>query len=351
MRTFLHWTLSLLLFFCLADNILWINNFPLAGDFQDIDPECMWYNHPGTHRDIENERATSHIWDNGMRASRPQLQTERPFHVLCMGCSYTYGVGINDEETYVWKLNELMPQVEFDNGAVGGYGPLRSLIRQKRYQKRKAYDLVIYAMLDSHLERGSVPKTRLELRRDKRFDHQERWLSDLYILPFTQLSENFRFIDHPLYTLVLPYDRYSPLLNFYKQFFITHKARALPVPDHRTQSIVMADQVNRMAQVAASYGSRFLLITLDGIIAPRPLLDDYITVWDNNYFRPLRDSDKVGGHTHNHPLGYVHTFWAEKLANYLSQPENRAKLIEHRDLPHQREHRTLYNVLNPPPNR
>ncbi len=66
----------------------------------------------GNHLVLEN------IGTDTMRASRPLVLAKRPYHVLCVGCSYTYGYGVFDDETFVWRLNEMFPNVYFDNGGV-----------------------------------------------------------------------------------------------------------------------------------------------------------------------------------------------------------------------------------------
>ncbi|MBQ7567236.1 hypothetical protein IJT17_00345, partial [bacterium] len=85
---------------------------------------------PGFHPDLgwtnlANEKVTAYetpadhqifetVWANGARSSRPCV-LKHNYEVLLLGCSYTYGVGVEDYETYAWHLSKRFPNVSFDN--------------------------------------------------------------------------------------------------------------------------------------------------------------------------------------------------------------------------------------------
>ncbi len=61
------------------------------------------------------------------RAARSELNSDR--HLVLMGCSYTFGDGINDDETLAWQINQIQSTFEAYNNGVGGTGPNDALWR------------------------------------------------------------------------------------------------------------------------------------------------------------------------------------------------------------------------------
>lgn len=64
------------------------------------------------------------------RPSRPKnSQRNSPEHLLLLGCSYTFGHGLNEEDTLSWQINEMQSKFEAYNNGFGGYGPNDTLWR------------------------------------------------------------------------------------------------------------------------------------------------------------------------------------------------------------------------------
>lgn len=334
---FLQWLLTFIFFFALANTILLIKKFPTAELGVNITPLVFWTAMPGQRISSEDPRVREDVGIDGMRVSRPDINCSRPYRVLVMGCSYTYGMGVSSPDTYVYKLNEKFKDILFDNGGVYGYGPYRSRIRLTQLIQHKKYDLVIYSMLGNHCERSSIAKTRLSG-------------SHLYALPFTEMTSDFRFIDHPLRDMIIPGDNLFPILHFIGQYYITYDTRRYPIPTKNQQLIILSQQLNRMEMVAASYGCKFLLVSLDNpnlaLNKIKNCLNKSIYVFDNNLYRQMLPSDYVNNNIRNHPGATVHNYWAENLAKYLSKEEIRKKLIEHRKYSQYPEHRTMYDIYH-----
>ena len=87
------------------------------------------------------------------RASYPD-DGKRPYRALVVGCSYTYGLGVEPPQTYVWKLNELFPDCYFENGGIDGGGPFFSFQRLAQRLSQRHYDLVIYSCIANHIDRN-----------------------------------------------------------------------------------------------------------------------------------------------------------------------------------------------------
>jgi hypothetical protein len=105
----------------------------------------------------------AHFWPNGQRASwsvpdRPAVRT-----VLVLGCSFTAGTGVLDEETYVWRLNARYPDVRFENLAVSGYGTYQNVLQLERMlRNRKPPALVIYGFIGDHGRRNVATLAKIQ---------------------------------------------------------------------------------------------------------------------------------------------------------------------------------------------
>lgn len=75
--------------------------------------------------------------------------------IFLMGCSYTYGMGVDDSLTFAYKLQEKFPQYRFRNFGVPGYGNVQSYLQVlTQLQHRNSPKMIILNFADFHLERN-----------------------------------------------------------------------------------------------------------------------------------------------------------------------------------------------------
>jgi hypothetical protein len=67
----------------------------------------------------------------GRRATETTSRPGRPI-VALVGCSYTHGVALNDEDTFAWKLQAAFPDLEFRNYGTPGNGTFQALLTLER---------------------------------------------------------------------------------------------------------------------------------------------------------------------------------------------------------------------------
>ncbi len=84
--------------------------------------------------------------------SRPQ--------VWVFGCSFTHGWSVNDDQTYVWRLQRRFPEYEFVNFGVSGYGTLHSLIQLRAALATRRPALVLLAYASFHDVRNTYLRQR-----------------------------------------------------------------------------------------------------------------------------------------------------------------------------------------------
>jgi len=102
--------------------------------------------------------------------------------VWVFGCSFVQGWGLNDNETFPWKLQMLLPDYDVVNFGVGGYGTLQSLLELRRaFAERPLPRIVMLAYADFHDARN----TRLNSWREATYSY-DRFGSNAQ--PFARLD-------------------------------------------------------------------------------------------------------------------------------------------------------------------
>lgn len=113
-------------------------------------------NHGGSFTVTHHEntlRATHRDFLNGEKSDEPEI--------WILGCSFTHGWSLNDEDTFPWVLQEKMPTCEVVNFGVRGYGTLQMLIQFKdALEKRKKPDVVVVTYASFHDERNTFLRSR-----------------------------------------------------------------------------------------------------------------------------------------------------------------------------------------------
>src|ERR1051326_826096 len=94
--------------------------------WHDADPELGWWLRPGHWRygpyaqggrpvevTIGSDRTRRTREDGGAGEDRPE--------VLLLGCSFTFGWAVSDDETWAWRLQALRPDLDVRNRGTGAY--------------------------------------------------------------------------------------------------------------------------------------------------------------------------------------------------------------------------------------
>ena len=88
------------------------------------------------------------------------MQTTKPT-IWVLGCSFTHGWSLNDQETYSWMLQERLPSYDIVNFGVSGYGTLHALIQfQEALLKYSPPKVAIIAYASFHDQRNTFLRTR-----------------------------------------------------------------------------------------------------------------------------------------------------------------------------------------------
>lgn len=124
------------------------------------DPQLGWINRPIAKQAFRVPGEPPHtvtILENGARASslRTSIRDTRR-DIIFVGCSFTHGWGLNDEETFAWKVQAALPDWNVHNFGVNGYGTCQAYMLLKRLFEREKWHkpVVIYGFIDEHESRN-----------------------------------------------------------------------------------------------------------------------------------------------------------------------------------------------------
>ena len=316
--------------------------------------------------DNRDEVTRGVIWDNGMRASRAQQKTANKHSVLLVGCSWTFGVGVNDEQTYPWLLGELFPECDFDNAAVPGYGPYVSLLSMQDYLSQRQYDAVMYAAIPHHLCR--------ECRYFAEKVHSRKETEDfMYVRSYCGLgapeagSTRPRLLPRPGYCAVWPGDDRLYIINFLKH--LTLRLGNVWVPrltEHGRYGRFMHDEelscerysllLEAMNSTAHRHGARFVFVDLNNVSSilkkfdrlPKSVASEK-DQWDSSEFAVCDAHYPIDFLKHrelcthpssfdegDHPGPKIHEYYAVKIADWLAHSPVSSSWIGNRSFKHRK---------------
>lgn len=130
-------------------------------------PTLGWINRGGVHNSTEPGHVPMTFWADGRRANRASETKTAKTRAILVGCSFTQGYGVSDNETYSYLLDEKYPEVRFDNYGTGGYGTMQSLLMTKYvFSNTPVPDLVIYGYIPNHEDRNVASASWASALRD-----------------------------------------------------------------------------------------------------------------------------------------------------------------------------------------
>lgn len=102
------------------------------------------------------------IGADGWRTVPGRVEGRRPI-LAVYGCSFTYGTGLADAETFCALLQAAFPQIAVRNRGVGGHGTVQNLLQFRREVVRGEVDAAIFAMIGDHRYRNIGHPQRMKL--------------------------------------------------------------------------------------------------------------------------------------------------------------------------------------------
>ncbi|MEW6299987.1 MAG: SGNH/GDSL hydrolase family protein [Thermodesulfobacteriota bacterium] len=128
------------------------------------DAELGWKNKAGKYEFLYGAGGKKYpvvvnVGQSGERLHALSVSGEREkadkAEVAVIGCSFTFGWGVSDDDTFTARLAREYPQFHFVNLACGGYSTYQALLSlERRYRTRPPPRFVIYGFPAFHAERN-----------------------------------------------------------------------------------------------------------------------------------------------------------------------------------------------------
>ncbi len=267
----------------------------------------------------------------------------RPKRALCLGCSFTYGMGVPQEDNYVSQLNKLIPDCSFDNCGDCGSEAFMALQHETWRLKNCKYDLVTYAIIDLHLFRP--PDCRVLIDDKPLIDPNPKITKILYYAndyPILLEGKEHKLTVN-LHDYYLPGSQYSKLLSFLSDLRLR-----LPMMNYRNSGsdileIKLQYLIRAMYTCARNHGAKFAVIALNELY---PIINDSKGMTPLEYYTkskltpndtpvnipaldasyPVDIMSKPELHTvkspidaGDHPSAIVHKYYAERISEFIKK--------------------------------
>jgi hypothetical protein len=286
---------------------------PPRATIHEPDPHLGWRNKagafiwPGRGEDI---RLT--FWPGGMRATGP-APVAGYRSVLVLGCSFTQGWAVSDDETFPWKLQASFPTTRFVNLGTAGYGTYQSLLAMERYLQntRDSPDIVLYGFSDFHQSRNVGTAQRLR---------SVRQTSDeaAVIVPFVSIDERGNLRRHPPDAYPhWPLRKHSAAVAFLEERYVELRTRRRGA----TEKSVTQELLRTMLSMIDRMGAKFVVVVLSAS-------DPQATTSYVDFMRSIgiavvdcthREFHSLGMKVpvYGHPNSTMNAYWATCIEQYL----------------------------------
>lgn len=278
----------------------------------DFDPELGWKPKPGAYviPPFTAGAKSTHITIQPDRSRATGTPGDRARELLLVGCSFTFGWGVNDQDSFAWKLQEQLPRYEVSNHGVGGYGTYQSLLTLERLLADGPPPArVLYGYMQGHEFRNVAhPVWTFSLTKYAR----QRMVE----VPFCTVDgDGHLHRQAPERYPEWPLQGHSALVNFLEESYMRRK-----VPERTAQAQAVTDQLLlEMAELCRRHGVKFGMLLL---LADDAMRDHYVRLLREHDVelidcaRPLTPDKKVPGD--GHPNELLHAEWADCIAAALT---------------------------------
>jgi hypothetical protein len=241
--------------------------------------------------------------EKGMRISSDETVDYKKESVLFIGCSFTMGHGVNDDETFVYYAGrELNEKYQSVNLGVQGYGTDQALIMLERsIDLFEAPVAVIYTMLRAHFQRNA--------------NYDRRWLfPDARVISTKPLFKVDSNGELKLKKKPVKMSRYvhSFLFDFLYIKYLELTGRFPPLAEKVTEKLIL-----KMNTVCQERGVFFAVV--DWNSATRSLFDGQqgFPIIDLEKHVPQQFHTMVVSPDNRHPSAEAHKVVAEIIADFL----------------------------------
>ncbi len=278
---------------------------------------------PGAYQITINEGLhyqATHLGDSS-RLSFPPPDILPEKEIYFYGCSFTYGMGVSDEETFPALLQQSFPEYRVKNYACPGWSSLHALlIMKKQLERGERPELAVLGYTSLQDARNQLSGIQQSYWREAMFPGLPETATRQASFPYARQKGNSLKIS------------YKPLAEFERRWALSkYSATAYRLENAIsnirygfTDKYELTERIIReMADLCREEGVRFILMALDKSDSAEKLavfcrkehiefVDATLDISDNRYNLSPYDS---------HPNKEAHQFYAQRIVSYLSHRE------------------------------
>ena len=240
--------------------------------------------------------------------------------ILIIGGSFTQGWGVNDNETFSYKLQKKYNDFKIYNFGQGGYGSVQSfLLLEEQIKKIKSPKLVIYGIIQHHEYRNIAHVSWLRML--------SQYSSRGHILtPYGSVGiDNQLTFNQPIGYTKFPYREMSSIITLIEKVYNKLNGRKRvyieKTKKKKQQLIVTKKIILKMKEISEKFGSKFILVNLDWQGSFKE--ENYEIFLKTNGIRFLNCSvpinEKFFIQNDYHPNKNAHTYYKECLVGYIEK--------------------------------
>jgi hypothetical protein len=277
-----------------------------------FDPALGWRNKPGVSVSNEPGKASMTFWNDGRRSTRRDPAPQPLPQVLFVGCSFTQGYGVLDEETFPYRFAQTNPNWDVENFGTGGYGAYQSLLRMRDVFSRKVYAprLVVYGYVDFHSYRDVAGYAWVKALRNGK--------GEFFAPPSVTVRQD-QLVEHPLTIFPCwPGERESALVALAKNAYLRLRFLSRLGDAEEATKLLLTE----MRNLAVENGARFLVMELK---TPPTSIQQYMDAHAIDSVDCLKldptvrltsPDFRLGGA--GHPNQRVHASWAACIDHWMA---------------------------------
>ncbi len=247
---------------------------------------------------------------NGLRVTRPINENKtRKNSIWIMGCSFTHGWSLNDDQTYPWLIQKKLTNYDVLNFGVNGYGTVQSFFQFRKFLKQ--------------FQKPSVVVATYAYFHDERNTFLRLWRKA--IVPYNKLGQvtppyarfdkdgNLIFFRNPVHYTEFPLQRISALMHFMEQKYDDYED--INIKSHFVTKAV----IETFANECKTNGIDFVLAS----ITRGKINSDVIEFCKSKGIKAVDISVSLSESANrnlpydDHPSAIAHKQYADKLLNYL----------------------------------
>ncbi len=206
-----------------------------------------------------NTKSEITIGERGNRLNQIRGKSDGKPEIIFIGGSFTQGWGVNDNQTFVSKIQNNYKNFKILNFGQGGYGGVQSLILLKDEIKNfKNTKLIVYGFIEHHQYRNVARSSWLESL--ARFSSQGYYKEPK--VPFATLDKLGNLeIKKPISYLKLPFREYSSIITLIEKVYMKQSTKSRKKIQYKVTKKIFKD----MNELAKKNNSKYLVVFLDWV--------------------------------------------------------------------------------------